>query len=194
MAVLAVNIGDIMKGTMIMGYEYQEKFVDKANEILANQMKTKPEWIDRKALIKALEADFNTDWADYASKNNFDKDYIDGVRDEYDDVLTTICKQRNLTDEEAKMYQSPINIIETAMKMEMENEYMSQIKCAIGLDINKEELIRALKYDREQYQKGYEDAKAKALELIMKYVPDDDGTCSNAGADLRELLDEIEDL
>ena len=76
-----------------MGYEYQEKFVDKANEILANQMKTKPEWIDRKALIKALEADFNTDWADYASKNNFDKDYIDGVRDEYDDVLNVICKQ-----------------------------------------------------------------------------------------------------
>ena len=82
-----------MKGAMIMGYEYQEKFVDKANEILANQMKTKPEWIDRKALIKALEADFNTDWADYASKNNFGKDYIDGVRDEYDDVLTIICKQ-----------------------------------------------------------------------------------------------------
>ena len=40
MAVLAVNIGDIVKGAMIMGYEYQEKFVDKANEILANQMKT----------------------------------------------------------------------------------------------------------------------------------------------------------
>ena len=76
-----------------MGYEYQEKFVDKANEILAKQMKTKPEWIDRKALIEALEADFNTDWADYASKNNFDKDYIDGVRDEYDDILKIICQQ-----------------------------------------------------------------------------------------------------
>lgn len=49
-------------------------------------MKTKLEWIDRKALIKALESDFNTDWADYASK-----DYIDGVRDEYDDVLKIIC-------------------------------------------------------------------------------------------------------
>lgn len=93
MAVLAVNTGDTMKGMMIMGYEYQEKFVDKVNEILVNQMKTKPEWIDRKALIKALEADFNTDWADYASKNNFDKDYIDGVRDEYDDVLKIICQQ-----------------------------------------------------------------------------------------------------
>ena len=52
------------------------------------------EYIDREALIKALEADFNTDWADYASKNNFDKDYIDGVRDEYDDVLKIICQQK----------------------------------------------------------------------------------------------------
>lgn len=44
------------------------------------------EYIEREALIKALESDFNTDWADYASK-----DYIDGVRDEYDDVLKIIC-------------------------------------------------------------------------------------------------------
>ena len=66
------------------------------------------EYIDREALIKALEADFNTDWADYASKNNFDKDYIDGVRDEYDDVLKIICKQRNLTDEETEIYNNRI--------------------------------------------------------------------------------------
>ena len=51
------------------------------------------EYIEREALIKALEADFSTDWADYASKNNFNKDYIDGVRDEYDDVLRIICQQ-----------------------------------------------------------------------------------------------------
>ena len=51
------------------------------------------EYIEKQALLKALEADFSTDWADYASKNNFDKDYIDGVRDEYDDVLTIIRKQ-----------------------------------------------------------------------------------------------------
>ena len=111
MAVLAVNIGDTMKGMMIMGYEYQEKFVDKANEILANQMKTKPEWIDRKALIKALEADFNTDWADYASKNNFDKDYIDGVRDEYDDVMKIICKQ-------------PVADVQPVKRGRWENEYL----------------------------------------------------------------------
>ena len=62
------------------------------------------EYIEKQALIKALEADFNTDWADYASKNNFDKDYIDGVRDEYDDVMEIICKQRNLTEAETEIY------------------------------------------------------------------------------------------
>lgn len=33
-----------------------------------------------------------------------------------------------------------------------------------------------------------------AAELAMQYCPDDDGSCSKAGADLRELLDEIETL
>ena len=33
-----------------------------------------------------------------------------------------------------------------------------------------------------------------AVELAMQYCPDDDGSCSKAGSDLRELLDEIESL
>ena len=32
----------------------------------------------------------------------------------------------------------------------------------------------------------------EALNIIAKYCPDDDGSCSCAGNDLRELLDEIE--
>ena len=32
----------------------------------------------------------------------------------------------------------------------------------------------------------------EVLNIIAKYCPDDDGTCSCAGEDLRELLDEIE--
>lgn len=52
------------------------------------------EYIEKETLIKELEADFNTDWADYASKNNFYKDYIDGVRDEYDDVLKIVSQQK----------------------------------------------------------------------------------------------------
>ncbi len=33
-----------------------------------------------------------------------------------------------------------------------------------------------------------------AIELAMQYCPDDDGTCSKAGEDIRNLLDELEDL
>ena len=33
-----------------------------------------------------------------------------------------------------------------------------------------------------------------AVELAIQYCPDDDGSCSKADSDLRELLDEIESL
>ena len=33
-----------------------------------------------------------------------------------------------------------------------------------------------------------------AIELAMQYCPDDDGTCSKADEDIRNLLDELEDL
>lgn len=32
------------------------------------------------------------------------------------------------------------------------------------------------------------------LDIVMQYCPDDDGSCSKAGVDLREMLDEIEAL
>ena len=32
------------------------------------------------------------------------------------------------------------------------------------------------------------------LEIAMSYCPDDDGSCSKAGHDIREMLDEIETL
>ena len=33
-----------------------------------------------------------------------------------------------------------------------------------------------------------------ALEILMRYCPDDDGSCSKADVDPREMLDEIESL
>ena len=35
---------------------------------------------------------------------------------------------------------------------------------------------------------------SKVLEIIASYCPDDDGTCSKADRDLREMLDEIENM
>lgn len=34
----------------------------------------------------------------------------------------------------------------------------------------------------------------KVLNIVIGYCPDDDGSCSKAGVDLREMLDEIEAL
>lgn len=34
--------------------------------------------------------------------------------------------------------------------------------------------------------------REEAIEIAMQYCPDDDGVCSKADADLREMLDEIE--
>lgn len=50
--------------------------------------------------------------------------------------------------------------------------------------------------DREvaAYKMGFEECRTSILEVVMKYCPDDDGTCSKLGADLRELLDDIENI
>ena len=69
------------------------------------------------------------------------------------------------------MYESPINFIfgdiQTQIVKQQENEaYMAVQKC--GVDVSKEELMKALQYDREQYEQGYEDAVRQVKEDIIK--------------------------
>lgn len=65
------------------------------------------------------------------------------------------------------MYKSPINIITGKLKAEFDGETLKAIQ-SYGIDVNKEELIKALEFDREQYQKGYIDGYSKAMERIEK--------------------------
>jgi hypothetical protein len=52
-------------------------------------------------------------------------------------------------------YQSPIEMIATEMQTKYEDDCVSV--CQIyGFNVNKEELKKALEYDRDQYNKGYE--------------------------------------
>ena len=60
-------------------------------------------------------------------------------------------------------YESPINIISQQMKIQMEGEIMKAVQ-RVGIDVDKDELIRALQYDRGQYQKGYMDGFRDALD------------------------------
>ena len=57
------------------------------------------------------------------------------------------------------MYESPIDIIYSNMQMKLENEVFKAIQ-NVGINVDKDELIKALSYDRQQYKKGYADAKA----------------------------------
>lgn len=60
------------------------------------------------------------------------------------------------------MWESPISIMEIQepiieqLNKEREEMVLHQI-WKIGVDVNKEELIRAMQYDRNQYEKGYKD-------------------------------------
>ena len=64
------------------------------------------------------------------------------------------------------MYESPIKLItDRVMKdfVKEQDAYILQEVVRLGVDIDKEELMRALKYDREQYEAGYADGKRDAV-------------------------------
>lgn len=54
------------------------------------------------------------------------------------------------------MYKSPIEIIQGEVEAKMEGEVLKAIQ-RVGVNVDKEELIKAIRYDRAQYEKGYED-------------------------------------
>ena len=70
------------------------------------------------------------------------------------------------------MYESPIekiygDIQSQIIKQDEEN-MMYAVNQAIGYDVDKEELIKALQYDREQYKKGFSDCKNDMLAKIKQ--------------------------
>lgn len=62
------------------------------------------------------------------------------------------------------MYESPISEmlgkIQTKIIEQQENQIVQAVQNC-GISVDKEELIKALMYDRQQYEKGYADAKAE---------------------------------
>ena len=78
------------------------------------------------------------------------------------------------------MYESPLTEIceniENQMTKQREDSLVYEIRQAVGYNIDKEELIKALQYDRNQYQKGYadalsviEDIKAEIADIYVGY-------------------------
>lgn len=51
-------------------------------------------------------------------------------------------------------YKPPIQVIATDLEMKIENGVYSAVQ-KYGVEVDKDELIKALKYDRDQYDRGY---------------------------------------
>lgn len=70
------------------------------------------------------------------------------------------------------MYESPIELITNDIVSSVAKQMDYNIYRAVlttGVNVDKEELIKALKYDRDQYNKGFEDgAKEFAEKLISE--------------------------
>lgn len=60
------------------------------------------------------------------------------------------------------MFESPIKIITDGMRTEIEGQVLRAVQ-NVGVIVDKEELLKALQYDREQYSKGYADGYEKAI-------------------------------
>lgn len=76
------------------------------------------------------------------------------------------------------MYESPIKVLCGEMQTEIENDLLVKCSQAVGYDIDKDELIKALKYDREQYEKGYSDGlNADKWISVDEKLPDTMNDC-----------------
>ena len=63
------------------------------------------------------------------------------------------------------MYESPIKVFQGNLEMQFEGEILKAVQRA-DITVDRDELIRALRYDREQYQKGFDDARKGAVLVV----------------------------
>ena len=111
-----------------------------------------------------------------------------------------------------KGYESPIEVmfrdIENRIREQEENAITAEVSRQMGVNVDKDELMKALTYDRDQYNKGYADAKrayerpkghwiyscgmpiCSECQEAIDILSGQDNFCPNCGADMREDTDD----
>lgn len=80
------------------------------------------------------------------------------------------------------MYKSPIELIYQGTEMQIERGILRAVHKQ-DINVDRAELIRALQYDRSQYEKGYQDGMA-AMRVTARWIGErGDYLCSNCGAE-----------
>lgn len=98
-------------------------------------------------------------------------------------------------------YQSPIELIQGNLQTQIENNCVKAVQ-SYGFNVDKEELRKALEYDRNQYEKGYADARERYKRPSGEWIKAQGGYvrcnlchkagcfgynfCPNCGADMRK--------
>ena len=69
------------------------------------------------------------------------------------------------------MYESPINAIVNEICSDIqkkEDKYIMECVRDVGINVNKHELVKALAYDRHQYDKGYKDGYNDGINKVSE--------------------------
>ena len=69
------------------------------------------------------------------------------------------------------MYKSPIEIITEQIKTNYEDAIYSAVQ-NVGINIDKGELLKALEYDRGQYEEGFREGEKHTLRQIKNLLPE----------------------
>ena len=84
-------------------------------------------------------------------------------------------------------YKSPVETIRQQVQAKFEGDVMELIH-SYGINVDKDELIKALQYDRDQYRKGFADGRKGMMDKIKAEV------AREIIADLREQINGYENI
>lgn len=88
-------------------------------------------------------------------------------------------------------YQSPIELIQGNLQTQIENNCVKAVQ-SYGFNVDKEELRKALEYDRDQYNKGYADARERYKRPPGEWITKEhsiDYYCSHCGERLDQCCE-----
>lgn len=66
-------------------------------------------------------------------------------------------------------YKSPIEYVKSKISREIEEEVMKAVQ-NVGIQVDKDELFKALNYDRDQYKRGYEEGMEVGFNQGVNYT------------------------
>lgn len=82
--------------------------------------------------------------------------------------------------EDESGYRSPIELIYSDLQMKIEDSVCEAVQ-SVGVNVDKDELIKALQYDRDQYAKGFTDGYAQGIEVGKNIVIAELKRCIESG-------------